>query len=130
MDGAAERPVVGLMGAFDSGDLGEVALRRVVEAELTRRRPDIDLVAYSPFGSERPVPGDEGRPARPLPLLDGGAALGVDALIVTGDALAGDAGWAARYDLAHGDAMAARGVAALALSGRRAGAAAAAHVLW
>lgn len=129
MDGAAERPVVGLMGAFDSGDLGEVALRRVVEGELAHRRPDIDLVAYSPFGSERPVPGDEGRPARPLPLLEGGGALGVDALVVTGDALAGDAEWAARYDVADA-AMSARGVAALALSGTRAGAPAAAHVLW
>ncbi len=128
MEGAAERPVVGLLGAFDSGELGEVALRRVVEAEITRRRPDLDLVAFSPLGSERPVPGDEGRPARPLSVLLG-AALGVDALIVTGDVLAGDGGWAARYAVPE-DVMAARGVGALVLSGMRAGAPAADHVLW
>ena len=67
MDGAAEGPVVGLFGAFDTGDLGEVALRRVIEGELSRRRPDIELVALAPFGAERPIPGDEGRPAHPLP---------------------------------------------------------------
>ena len=57
MDGAAERPVVGLFGAFDTGELGEVALRRVLESELARRRPDIALIALAPFGSERPVAG-------------------------------------------------------------------------
>jgi hypothetical protein len=129
LGGAAERPVVGLMGLFDSGDLGEVALRRVVETELARRRPDIDLVAYSPFGSERPVPGDEGRPARPLPLLEGGASLGVDALIITGDVLVDDRHLAERYGVAE-DVMAARGVASLAQSGTRASTPAAAHVLW
>ena len=66
MDGAAETPVVGLFGAFDTGELGEVALRRVIETELGRRRPDIDVVAIAPYGAERPVPTDEGRPARPI----------------------------------------------------------------
>ncbi len=129
MDGAAERPVVGLLGAFDSGELGEVALRRVVETELARRRPDIDLVAFSPFGAERPVPGDEGRPARPLPVVESGASLGVDALIVTGDVLVDARAWAARYAVAE-EVMAARGVAALALSGTRAGAPAVEQVVW
>jgi hypothetical protein len=129
VDGAAERPVVGLFGAFDSGELGEVALRRVVESEITRRRPDLDLVAYAPFGSERPVPGDEGHAARPLPVVEGGTALGVDALIVTGDVLRDDGEWAAHYDLGSA-VIAERGVAALALSGTRAGAPAAPHVLW
>ncbi len=67
MEGAARGPVVGLFGAFDTGELGEVALRRVIESELAGRRPDIEVVALAPFGAERPVPGDEGRPARPLP---------------------------------------------------------------
>jgi hypothetical protein len=129
VDGAAERPIVGLLGAFDSGELGEVALRRVVEAELTRRRPDLDLVAYSPFGSDRPVPGDEGRPARALLAVEGGGALGVDALIATGDVLGSDGEWASRYGVSD-EVMAARGVAALALSGARAGTPAAAHVVW
>ena len=56
MDGAAQRPVIGLFGAFDTGELGEVALRRVIETELARGRPDIDLVAIAPFGAERPTP--------------------------------------------------------------------------
>jgi len=67
VDGAAARPVIGLFGGFDTGDLGEVALRRVMERELRRRRPDIDLIAMAPFGAERPIPGDEGRPARAVP---------------------------------------------------------------
>src|ERR1700674_1608240 len=90
VDGAADRPVVGLFGAFDTGDLGEVALRRVIEGELSRRRPDVELVALAPFGAERPVPGDEGRPARALPPVGAEMGLGLDALIITGDVLAGN----------------------------------------
>src|ERR1700694_5741871 len=85
VDGAAERPVVGLFGAFDTGDLGEVALRRVVEGELGRRRPDIELVALAPFGAERPIPGGEGRPARALPAVAEPTGLDVDALVIVGD---------------------------------------------
>jgi hypothetical protein len=126
VDGAtAARPIVGLFGAFDTGYLGEVALRRVVEAELRRRRPDIDVVALAPFGSERPVPGDEGRPARPLTTAD----LGLDALVITGDVLATDAEWAARYAVAP-DVVAERGVSALATTGIRVDKAAAAQVIW
>jgi hypothetical protein len=128
VDGAAAGPLVGLFGAFDTGDLGEVALRRVIEAELRRRRPDIELVVLAPFGSERPVPGDEGRPARPLPSIATGG-LGLDALIITGDVLSTDAGWAERYPVAP-DALAERGVAALATSGRRGGSSAAGQVIW
>src|ERR1700674_2508087 len=86
VDGAADRPVVGLFGAFDTGDLGEVALRRVIEGELVRRRPDIELVALAPFGAERPIPGDEGRPARALPAVAEHPGLDIDALIISGDA--------------------------------------------
>jgi hypothetical protein len=112
VNGAAQRPAIGLFGAFDTGELGEVALRRVIEAELVRRRPDIDLVVIAPFGAEHPVPGDEGRPARSL----GSEALGLDALIVAGDVLGDDEHWAARYPV-QVDAIAALGVAALVLSG-------------
>jgi hypothetical protein len=129
VDGAAERPVVGLFGAFDTGDLGEVALRRVIEGELSRRRPDVELVALAPFGSERPIPGDEGRAARALPSVDAEMGLGLDALIITGDVLAGDDQWARRYEIPAG-AIAERGVAALALSGMRGGSRAAAKVTW
>jgi hypothetical protein len=129
VDGAADRPVVGLFGAFDTGDLGEVALRRVMETELGRRRPDIDIEAMAPFGRERPIPGDEGRPARGLPPVAAGDGLGADALIVSGDVLAGDHSWAMRYQVAP-DVIEERGVAALALTGMRAGAPAAAQVLW
>ncbi|HEY6468806.1 MAG TPA: hypothetical protein VI434_03485 [Candidatus Dormibacteraeota bacterium] len=122
---AADRPLVGLFGAFDTGDLGEVALRRVVEGELRRRRPDIHLVTLAPFGSERPVPGDEGRPALPLPA--GG--LDVDALIITGDVLVTDSGWAERYAVAE-DAVAERGVGALVTTGLRSGTPAAGQVIW
>ena len=128
MDGADAGPLVGLFGAFDTGDLGEIALRRVFEAELRRRRPDIELVVLAPFGAERPVPGDEGRPARPLPSIatDG---LGLDALIITGDVLSTDAGWAERYPVAP-DALVERGVAALATTGMRGGRSAAEQVIW
>ncbi len=129
MDGAAAAgPLIGLFGAFDTGDLGEVALRRVIEAELRRRRPDIELVTMAPFGSERPVPGDDGRPARPLPSGPDGD-LGLDALIITGDVLASDAVWAARYAVAP-DALSERDVAALASTGMRGGRPAASQVIW
>jgi hypothetical protein len=129
VNGAAERPRVGLFGAFDTGDLGEVALRRVIEMELARTRPDIELVAIAPFGVERPVPGDEGRPAAALPQLSSGAGLGLDALIIAGDVLAGERHWAARYGVAAG-AIAERGVVPLALRGTRSGAPAAPEVIW
>jgi hypothetical protein len=129
VDGAAEKPVIGLFGAFDTGDLGEVALRRVMERELNWRRPDIDVVAMAPFGSERPIPGDEGRPARALPPAGAGPGLGVDTLIITGDVLAGNDEWATRYHVAP-DVIAERGVAALALAGMRSGVPAAADVIW
>jgi hypothetical protein len=129
VDGAAGRPLVGLFGAFDTGELGEVALRRVLESELSRRRPDIDVVALAPFGAERPIPGDEGRPARALAPSTGSDVLGLDALIITGDVLGDDDHWAARYP-APSEAMAARGVSTLALTGTRGGQAAAPSVTW
>jgi hypothetical protein len=129
VDGAADRPVVGLFGAFDTGDLGEVAMRRVMETELSRRRPDIEIIAMAPFGVERPIPGDEGRPARALTPVAAGEGLGVDALIISGDVLAGDRLWATRYQVAA-DVIEERGVAALVLTGVRSGAPAAAQVLW
>ncbi len=129
MDGAAARAVVGLFGAFDTGDLGDVALRRVLEAELTRRRPDIELVALAPFGAERPIPGDEGRPARPLGDLEFGGSPNLDALVISGDVLGDDEQWAARYPTAI-EEMAGRGVAALALTGARGAQSAAPSVIW
>jgi hypothetical protein len=128
VDGAAERPLVGLLGAFDTGELGEVALRRVIESELARRRPDVAVVALAPFGAERPIPGDEGRPARPLGDSANGG-LGVDALIVAGEVLADSEHWAARYAVLD-DAIASRGVAELVLTGTRNGGAGAASIAW
>ncbi len=128
MDGAAERPVVGLFGAFDTGDLGEVVLRRVIEAQLARRRPDIAVVAFAPFGAERPIPGDDGRPARSLGEPATGS-LDVDALILTGDVLADSAHWAGRYAVTD-EAIARRGIAELALTGSRRGASAAGTTAW
>jgi hypothetical protein len=121
--------VVGLFGAFDIGDLGEVALRRVLEAELGRRRPDIDLVALAPFGAEHPIPGDEGRPARPLGAVEGCGSVTLDALVISGDVLGDDEHWAARYPTAL-EEMADRGVAALSLTGARGGQSAAPSVTW
>jgi hypothetical protein len=129
VDGAAERPLVGLFGAFDTGELGEVALRRVLELELSRRRPDIALIPLAPFGAERPIPGDEGRPAQPLPPTANTDPLGVDALIISGDVLGDDEDWAGRYP-APGEEMADRGVSTLALTGTRGGRAAAPAVTW
>jgi hypothetical protein len=129
VNGAAARPVVGLFGAFDTGELGEVVLRRVLESELIRRRPDIDIATLAPFGAERPIPGDEGRPALPLPRAAGTSSLGLDALIIAGDVLGDDQHWATRYPV-PADAMADRGVATLALTGTRGGRDAAALVAW
>jgi hypothetical protein len=129
VDGAAERPVVGLFGAFDTGELGEVALRRVIESEITRRRPDIDLITLAPFGAERSVPGDEGRPARPLPRIASADQLDLDALIIAGDVLGDDRHWAGRYP-APDEAMAARGVGTLVLTGARQGRDLASSVTW
>jgi hypothetical protein len=129
VDGAAERPVVGLFGAFDTGEVGEMALRRVIESELGRRRPDIDLIVLAPFGAEHPTPGDEGRPARPLPHSANADPLGLDALIIAGDVLGDDRHWAARYP-APDEAMVDRGVGALALTGALGGRDVAATSIW
>lgn len=129
MKGAAERPVVGLFGAFDTGEIGEMALRRVIDSELGRRRPDIDLIALAPFGAEHPVPGDEGRPARPLPRGVGAGALDLDALILSGDVLGDDLSWSARYGVPV-EAMSDRGVGALVLKGALAGRDVAASAVW
>ena len=129
MNGAAEKPVIGLFGAFDTGELGEVALRRVIESELLRRRPDIELVAMAPLGAEHPIPGDEGRPARPLAPEATGTPLSLDALIIAGDVLGDDKHWAARYPVPV-DVISGRGVQGLALTGKRNGRAVAPAVLW
>ena len=129
MDGAAERPLVGLFGAFDTGELGEVALRRVMEREIKGRRPDIDLIALAPFGNERPIPGDEGRPARPLRPPAAGDQPGLDALVITGDVLGDDTLWAGRYPVPLGD-IADRGIGALVLTGARGGRDLAASTTW
>ena len=117
MDGVAARPIVGLFGAFDTGELGEVALRRVLEAELARRRPDIALAALAPFGAERPIPGDEGRLAHPLLPPTRTYPYELDALIITGDVLGDARSWAARYPA--GAPIADRDIATLALTGVR-----------
>jgi hypothetical protein len=127
--GAAEKPVIGLFGAFDTGELGEVALRRVIESELRLRRPDIELVAIAPLGAEHPIPGDEGRPARPLGSGATASPPGLDALIIAGDVLGDDQHWAARYPVPL-DVMSDRGVSALTLSGKRDGQTLATSVLW
>jgi hypothetical protein len=129
VDGAAERPVVGLFGAFDTGEVGEMALRRVIESELGRRRPDIELIVLAPFGAEHPIPGDEGRPARPLLPGAGADALGLDALILTGDVLGDDRSWASRYPVPD-EAMSDRGVGALVLTGALGGREVAASAIW
>jgi hypothetical protein len=129
VDGAAERPVVGLFGAFDTGEIGEIALRRVIERELRRRRPDIDLIAIAPFGVERPIPGDEGRPAMALDGFGGAGLPTLDALIITGDVLGDDEHWAGRYPVPV-DAMSARGVAALVRTGSLGGRPLAPSVTW
>jgi hypothetical protein len=129
VDGAALRPVIGLFGAFDTGELGEVALRRVIERELIRRRPDIELVLIAPLGAEHPIPADDGRPARPLGAAATGTPLSLDALIIAGDVLGDDEHWAGRYPVPVA-VMSGRGVAALVLTGRREGLASDASVTW
>jgi hypothetical protein len=129
VNGAAEKPVIGIFGAFDTGELGEVAVRRVIESELLGRRPDVELVAIAPLGAEHPIPGDEGRPARPLASVATGTPLTLDALIIAGDVLGDDAHWAGRYPVPV-DVISSRGVSGLALTGKRDGRAIAASVMW
>lgn len=129
MNGAEQRPVIGLFGAFDTGELGEVLLRRVIESELHRRRPAIELVALAPLGWEHPIPGDEGRPARPIGSDATTTQPDLQALIIAGDVLGDDQHWAGRYPVPL-DVMSSRGVAALTLTGKREGRAIARSVLW
>jgi hypothetical protein len=53
VDGTGERPgAVAVIGRFDSGSLDAQVRRQVVVGELTRRRPDLDVRAFAPFGGE------------------------------------------------------------------------------
>jgi hypothetical protein len=119
------QPRIGIFGAFDVCDLGELALRRVIERELSRRRPDIDLVFISPFGPERPSAFDD---AATLVSL-AGPGRGLDALVMSGDVIGDDQAWERRYGIPAAD-FRSRGVGELTTTGSVGGAAPAAMVTW
>jgi len=99
---APRRARVGLWGLFDAGDLDGAAVRTVLDAELSRRLPGVELVAASPLG--RPTARDDGRTPRTLATLDAAA---VDCIVVAGALpLDGEALQAAYGDAFAGDAEA------------------------
>ncbi|HEY1739194.1 MAG TPA: hypothetical protein VGI86_10810 [Acidimicrobiia bacterium] len=51
-----ERQCLGLLGLFDVDDLDVQVRVRVAVQELARRRPDVTVRLFAPFGSTRPVP--------------------------------------------------------------------------
>src|SRR5204862_6729209 len=63
IDSTAERDgerrgAIGVWGTFGTDSLSAQLRHRVVSAELTRRRPDLDVRSFSPFGKAWPfLPG-------------------------------------------------------------------------
>lgn len=86
---APEGAPLGLWGGFDLESLGEQLRLRVVRHELARRRPDLAVRAFAPFGSARPIPLAEGDPVEALdPVGDhlrGHLATTLSAVVVTGE---------------------------------------------
>lgn len=86
---APEGAPLGLWGGFDLDSLGEQLRLRVARHELARRRPDLAVRAFAPFGSARPIPLAEADPVEALdPVGDhlrGHLAAALSAVVVTGD---------------------------------------------
>lgn len=62
----AARASFALVGPFDIDDFGVQLAWRVALAELARRRPDIAIRSFAPFGSTRPLAVAADVPAEPL----------------------------------------------------------------
>jgi hypothetical protein len=63
---SAPGPRIGVWGAFDVADYGNLLVPRIFENELRRRLPYARVFAYAPLGAEHPIAMDGGRPAAPL----------------------------------------------------------------
>lgn len=63
---SARGPRVGIWGAFDVADYGNLLVPRIFENELRRRLPYAHVFPYAPLGAEHPSAMDGGRPAAPL----------------------------------------------------------------
>jgi hypothetical protein len=63
---SAPGPRIGVWGAFDVADYGNLLVPRIFENELLRRLPHARVFAYAPLGAEHPISMDGGRPAAPL----------------------------------------------------------------
>ncbi len=61
-----ERRGLGLLGLFDVDDLDVQLRARVARHELARRRPDLTLRLFAPFGSTRPIAVAADLPVEPL----------------------------------------------------------------
>src|SRR5215216_4625450 len=59
-------PRIGVWGAFDVADYGNLLVPRIFENELRRRLPYPRIFPYAPLGAEHPIAIDGGRPAAPL----------------------------------------------------------------
>jgi hypothetical protein len=59
-------PRIGVWGAFDVADYGNLLVPRIFENELRRRLPYARVFPYAPLGAEHPIAIDGGRPAAPL----------------------------------------------------------------
>jgi hypothetical protein len=81
---------IALVGRFDEPDVAGALEWRVLERELAARLPGTHIESYAPGGRDRPMPLDDGRPARPLSELLAGeppsAVVLCDALLPAPDA--------------------------------------------
>ena len=79
---------IGLWGVFDAGDADGAVVRRVLQAELGRRLPGAEVVAYAPLGPEHPTPRDGGVPPEALGRYSkarrDALVSGLDALVIAG----------------------------------------------
>jgi hypothetical protein len=63
---ATRAHAIGVWGAFDTDALGAQLRMRVVVSEIARRRPDLTVRAFAPFGAQPPFPADAGEPLESL----------------------------------------------------------------
>jgi hypothetical protein len=87
-----ERRSLGLFGFFDVDSLDDQVRVRVALHELARRRPDVTVRLFAPFGSTRPIPVAADLAVEPIAPLDEARIAALEqelaALVVVGTATA------------------------------------------